>query len=819
MNNLHPNSGYVLGQLSRALNASQEHADEGVRERAQARVAQWEQVLRGMLDGNLAVGSRTPIQGVPPWVSLEVVHGGFATGNFAAGGALQAHERQLYKRLGAAADGRERAALNIYFLSERGQQDLLTMLQTGCYRVNVPEESVLLTVAWLVSHHQVDSAHSLLDQVTPFFDRLRFFPVPDERPLLPSPLVHRKTVAETAKSIEKGSTQADVERMNESLGVWLPLYDRAVDLFFQTVEGEPPSFQKEASGNVVRHANNQPVVVGGWPCKRYSSEWRNSAQAVLDDYDRLRTTHKLTKKPDHPKSNFAVLRGYLHRCVENPKGLSGRDVGTIRKIIASFISRYGIPGDTQHKQLRMNQKSAVDAPLHIDLRRVLANRLKARPNDGGLENLELVSGPISESEQVTFRIQRDVKLPSYLTRKVEQCWLTSVETLVERGVIPSGEVLAQVLPQITSQVKAAGISDGELRQLYGAVYSAFRRRRSLLLVNLESQVRFGELPWVAAIDAQRGEGLDAKDQARQAFEQLATLAVTAFPHAIFPNKLLSEFRTLASSAGVSLPIVDELAADIFMGTFTEKFLVASQISAKLLKGTLYERYYGLPFERVLRIDDVPRTERGAKTSKAFADLCVQLAGSEKDASRSVAKNGKIIEQSQILTTQNLGAVFDALGLHVALKKKLPELAEHTFTWICQQQSMKVTQWKAQLQAIKNCAYGWRQMVFYLSLLSGDEQKTFVDWAQETLSKRTQAVQERLRPALRGLAFAVAGGTLDPAGMTVSGDGRRFLGWTTERHWLLGPDTRPRISQSTPPSTGPLDAATDLAKAKPWWKVW
>jgi hypothetical protein len=111
------------------------------------------------------------------------------------------------------------------------------------------------------------------------------------------------------------------------------------------------------------------------------------------------------------------------------------------------------------------------------------------------------------------------------------------------------------------------------------------------------------------------------------------------------------------------------------------------------------------------------------------------------------------------------------------------------------------------------------MVFYLSLLSGDEQKTFVDWAEETLSKRTQAVQERLRPALRGLAFAVAGGTLDPAGMTVSGDGRRFLGWTTERHWLLGPDTRPRIAQSTPPSNGPLDAATDLAKAKPWWKVW
>jgi hypothetical protein len=92
---LEANPGYALGQLSRALHASEQPADPAVRQRAQARVAQWEQVFRGMLDGSLAVGSRTPVQGCPPWLSLEVVHGGFATGSFAAGGALQAHELDL----------------------------------------------------------------------------------------------------------------------------------------------------------------------------------------------------------------------------------------------------------------------------------------------------------------------------------------------------------------------------------------------------------------------------------------------------------------------------------------------------------------------------------------------------------------------------------------------------------------------------------------------------------------------------------------------------------------------------------------------------
>jgi hypothetical protein len=35
-----------------------------------------------------------------------------------------------------------------------------------------------------------------------------------------------------------------------------------------------------------------------------------------------------------------------------------------------------------------------------------------------------------------------------------------------------------------------------------------------------------------------------------------------------------------------VPVVDELAADIFMGAFSEKFLVAAQQAGKLLQGTV-----------------------------------------------------------------------------------------------------------------------------------------------------------------------------------------------------------------------------------------
>ena len=81
---------YALGQLERAVFASTEHGDPAVRERARARVAQWRRVLEGMASGALAIGSRTPTA-APAWATLEVVHGGFATGGLAADvGLLQA---------------------------------------------------------------------------------------------------------------------------------------------------------------------------------------------------------------------------------------------------------------------------------------------------------------------------------------------------------------------------------------------------------------------------------------------------------------------------------------------------------------------------------------------------------------------------------------------------------------------------------------------------------------------------------------------------------------------------------------------------------
>jgi hypothetical protein len=126
--------------------------------------------------------------------------------------------------------------------------------------------------------------------------------------------------------------------------------------------------------------------------------------------------------------------------------------------------------------------------------------------------------------------------------------------------------------------------------------------RSLLLLNLEHQVRLQDLPWIATLNSLRHDDLDTKEQARANLQQVATIAIVSFPHAILPNKLLQELRSLINAAGLSLPIVDELAVDIFTGAFSEKFLRAAQLAGRMLHGTLYERYFGLAYERVLQLE-------------------------------------------------------------------------------------------------------------------------------------------------------------------------------------------------------------------------
>jgi hypothetical protein len=780
------NPGYALGQLARALGTAASHENPDVRARAERKAEAWTQVFQGMLSGALRIGSRVPIAGAPAWATPEVVKGGFATGTLLAGGELLPHEHERLARFPDVPPGAERAALNASYLGDDGLAELQALLASGCYRVHLPEEGALLVIAWLVRQGHADRARALLDEIGPHFPRLRFYPVPDPRPLLASALAHLQDVGATVEELRAVQPSPQFEQQAEAVEVWVPLYGRVIELFLETVRGPLPTLRLGPDHKPLRSETGKFHIEGGWPCQHYPDGWKERALAVLDDYRRLRAEHQLSAAPESAKAGFPTLRRYLERCVTDPEALTGRDVGMIRSILAGLTTSRGLPGSERWQALRARQARQVAGPTRADLARVLVGRLSGLPHDQGLASLDEVLAPIGAEETEGLRVPANSTVPERLAVKVRRCLDAPVEELVEQGIIPSAEVLARVVPQITAQVRAAGIADPDLRRLYGSLYAAFRRRRSLLLLNLQRQVRLEELPWVRATDDFRQDRGDTARQARQVLDELVVLALTAFPQQILPNKLLQEVGTLAHDAGLRLPIVEEVAADIFMGTFSDKFLRAAQKAADLLEGTLYERYYTVPCERLRQMTGRKASWSGKRTSPAFDRLCAERTGEAGSKGRwSVARNGKIIEQEQILTTHNLAVLSDALGLAETLRPHLEELAFRCIIWVCRRLQQRSPSWKAQLHTVKNSAYAWRQMIFFLSLAPAGTVDSFLPRAAGLLREQAPEFQARFRPALAGLTRAAHGLPVEaPATPEEPGGARRFLGWTTDRHWLL-----------------------------------
>lgn len=274
----------------------------------------------------------------------------------------------------------------------------------------------------------------------------------------------------------------------------------------------------------------------------------------------------------------------------------------------------------------------------------------------------------------------------------------------------------------------------------------------------------------------------AGEASAAALRQLGELAVQAFPGTVLPNPLVRELGVLARQAELGAPLVEELAADIFMGTFSPKFLTAARVAAELLGGgTLYERYYAIDYRAVrnLAIFEAGQAltrSYGARTSPGFAKLCVERAYLSGSGYGPVAENGMVIEQAQILTTHNLAALVHRAGVSPAAGWE--DLARRCFVTVCRL-TARVQANPRPLSTIKDAAYAWRQMLFHLSLCTPQEQTRTLTWLTEEAARHPDHVMARLSPALTGLRQVAEGGSPD------EGDGRRLLGWSTGGHWMRG----------------------------------
>lgn len=786
--NLTVNPGYASHRIAKAQVTAQTHGDAATRERALEKILKWHAVLEGMRDGTFQIGSRQPTS-APVWATPEVVTGGFVTGKLMAGGPLMEHERDLQQRMGGSKPASGRGPLNEYYLLEAGLTELVALLRSGHYSIKVPEEGALLVLAWLVTEGHTQAGQVLIQELAPHFTALRFYPQPADRPAPTGSRVCLETLGTVRERMRSIQPNARILTQREAIQIWTPLYGKMIALFLETVMGPPPLIVPDSEGRWTSTTTRKFHVSGGWPCQHFAEDWKPRARQLVADVEKAQADHPICRKPLKEGDSFARLFGFIKTCAADSDQLKGRDVGMIRLIVARHLTKRGLPGSPKSGAVEACQEKQVSGPLLHEIARLLYERLASLPADSGIDELDVACHPVTAEETRMSGVPSGTIIPHHLGRKIERCLRETTEVLVERGVITSGEVLARLIPQFTADIESLGFHDPALRRLLASIHRAFRRRRSLLLLNLQSQVRPKELPWVAAVEPFRQKDSTAREPALRALGEVSALALRAFPQAIIPNKLLQEFRALAKTAELDVPLTEELAADIFMGAFSPKFTEAARLSGELIDGSLYARYFDVACSK---LRGLPETQSGrshggfrsggGEQADPLVQLCKDRAGISESGRWNVARNGMIIEQVQILTTHNLAVLFGTLGLAESLRGELPAMAEKCFRWICRRLQIVTDNRHASLITLKNTAYAWRQMVFYLSNLPAESIDAFLSWAVAHLKDQPEPFQVRFLPAIDGLAFAHAGGNLDAAA-TESGKLRRFLGWTQGPHWL------------------------------------
>ncbi|MEU6478016.1 hypothetical protein ABZ858_14190 [Streptomyces sp. NPDC047017] len=729
------------------------------RHRAEARGKRWRAVLAGMASGRLSIGSRTPVDGLPSWVTPEVVRGGFAIGGATAAGPLQAYETEAAVSLGVPA---ERRALFAHCLTEPGLAWLWALLDSGRYEIRVPEEAALLTVAWLVRHGETDAALDLAAELGPFADRLRFLPRPAAGPAPDATAaVHWRTVSEAAAALARRRPDPAVEAQREAHAVWLPFGDELLVHWLRTAR----------DGQVLELAPD--------------ADWPAHGEALLGRYRLLAAEHTRCAKHRNPKENLGILRGALEETVAG-RPLDARRLGLLRHAVRSMVRRRGLPGSAAHTAVRRHQAGQAALPSYHALAQLMLRRLAVLPQDTGVTDVAPLLGAVTGEESRETGLSAGTAVPPVIRQVVGSALSAPLATLVERGVLPSAEALAALVPPSVATATARAYGDEALRALMAAHYRAFRHRRSLLLLNLEGQVRVEELPWVRAVSAQRSAvpGRTDDDDALAVLRELGELSVRAFPGTVLPDTLVREFGVLERQCDLGAPFVEEPALGIFTGTFSPEFLTAARIAGDLLGGSLYERYYGIDYAAVR---DLAVSETGAslnrahraRTSPGFARLCAERAGAE-SRNRSVAANGMVIEQAQILTTHNLATLVHRVG--IAPRPGWADLARRCFVTVCRR-AARMQRSPRPLHTLLGAAHAWRQSVFYLSLCPPQEQRRVIAGLGEEAARHPARAANRVAPALAGLALVAEGGSFRGDGTAEDGRARRFLGWSIGGHWM------------------------------------
>ena len=732
------NIGYVWNELKKALEA-EEGSEDAIK--AGKRVRMWNDVLNGILGGALNIGTRKPTM-YPVWVTPEIVRGGFSTGKAAAAyPLLSIEEEEAISDFGAP---HSREALFFALLSDEGLSRLRGLLEQRKYKIGLPEEAALLVIAWLYKNGHTKEAERIAKEISQYSSELRFLPETTAEPLESTDLVFRFSAKDIRKQLLTYGCNRKIETQREALKVWIPFMDRLVlhwGVLFKDSAGksEAPPAQFEA--------------------------WKNKASGMLSEYENLKEKHTLCRKYHKEKENLKILITATRSFIKDAS-----DTGALaraRHVVFCHTRAHGEPNGADFIELRKEQARIASLPGHELIANALADRIQE--SDSGISDTKSLLSPVLVEGC-------DMPVPLKICKIISRAQIASIPELIGQGIVPSAEVMAGLAPQLTAFEISKDFSDEDLGVLLAETFKAFCRRRSLLLMDLSSQIRFDELPWVKPmIDKRLSSG-----SYTEAALRLAAYAIDYFPGVVLPNPLVEQLNALYSLADGRRPFLAELAADIFTGRFTQKYDDAALTAAGILQGSLYDRYYCLGYENIEKRSTKVSGKPGKPNLSTLLEPAVeeQMAKSGEPGGSFIVRNGMMIERAQIITTHNLATL---VVEKVKLEHSYNELALLSFAHSCGLITRSIETKKhgaGYLHALKNAAYAWRQALFFLSLSPEKSVEETMHKAEDLFLRRlgpdiTQSLFNRLKVSLYSeCSFESA---------------RPFFGWVSEPHWMFERD--------------------------------
>lgn len=231
--------------------------------------------------------------------------------------------------------------------------------------------------------------------------------------------------------------------------------------------------------------------------------------------------------------------------------------------------------------------------------------------------------------------------------------------------------------------------------------------------------------------------------ARRELRAIGELAVEAFPGSGIPNRLANTLARLSKPAGLPVPVLTEPFASATTYAVNADLFPAAWTAADLLKGTPYERYYGIDCAALRDL-----AERGDPAE--FAELCARRAGLPQHRCTgldgpqvvALAREAAVGEQARILTTFNMATLVSVVGIDPP--SGWDGLARGAFTAARRRSATP-----------KKAARAWRQLVFHLSLCDAGRQASVLARIDAECARLPRAATARLAPALARLRAATA----------------------------------------------------------------